>query len=80
MNRTFDMSDRCAGTSVDQNATPYEEWHGCFPSFERLLPLGTIGYMRNPTPAHKLSRRGVLDAPCLARPRTTRVACFLCAI
>lgn len=59
MNDACDMSKQCATASVDQGATPCEVSYDRAPSYEGLLPVGTVGYMRNLTTAHKIALRGL---------------------
>ena len=58
MNYACDMSNIYVTTSIDQGISPFELWYGRPPSFDGLLPFGTVGYMKRLTPAHKLAPRG----------------------
>ena len=60
MNYTYEMSNRCTTTSLNPGVSPYKLWVGHRPTFDHLIPFGTVGYLRRPKPEHKL-------APCGAK-------------
>ena len=53
-----DMSNKCITDLLDHDKTPYEMWHGRPPTFNTLIPFGTVGYRRVEKPAHKLALCG----------------------
>ena len=59
MNYACEMSNRCTTTSLNPGVSPYELWVGHRPTFDHLIPFGTVGYLRRPKPEHKLAPRGV---------------------
>ena len=58
MNYVCKMSNRCTTTSLNPSVFPYELWVGHRPTFDHLIPFGTVGYLRRPTPELKLAPRG----------------------
>ncbi|CAM9469911.1 unnamed protein product [Ascophyllum nodosum] len=58
MNHACEMSNRCTTTSLSPDVSPYELWVGHRPTFDHLIPFGTVGYLRRPKPEHKLAPRG----------------------
>ena len=58
MNYACEMSNRCTTTSLNPGVSPYELWVGHRPTFDHLIPFGTIRYLRRPKPEHKLAPRG----------------------
>ena len=53
MNYACEMSNRCTTTSLNPGVSPYQLWVGQRPTFDHLIPFGTVGYMRRPKPEHK---------------------------
>ena len=53
-----DMWNRCTTSSLDSGTSPYELWYGRRPTFDNILPFGTVRYLRRPRPKHKLAPRG----------------------
>ena len=53
-----DMWNRCTTSSLDSGTSPYELWYGRRPTFDNILPFGTVGYLRRSRPKHKLAPRG----------------------
>ena len=58
MNYACEMSSRCTTTSLNPGVSPYELWVGHRPTFDNLIPFGTVRYLRRPKPEHKLAPRG----------------------
>ena len=58
MNYACKMSNRCTTTSLNLGVSPYELWVGHRPTFDYLIPFGTVGYLRRPKFEHKLAPRG----------------------
>ena len=58
MNYACEMSNRCTAVSLNPGVFPYQLWVGHRPTFYHLIPFGTVGCLRRPTPAHKVARRG----------------------
>ena len=58
MNYAWEMSNRCTTTSLNPVVFPYELWVGHRPTFDHLIPIGTVGYLQRPKPEHKLAPRG----------------------
>ena len=52
------MSNRCVTSFLDRGVSPYELWYVHRPTFDNILPFGTLGYMRRPQPEHELAPRG----------------------
>ena len=52
------MPNRCTTTSLNPGVSPYELWVGNRPTFDHLIPFGTVGYLRRPKAQHKLASRG----------------------
>ena len=48
MNYACEMSNRCTTTSLNPGVSPYEHWVEHRPTFDHLIPFGTIGYLRRP--------------------------------
>ena len=46
MNYACERSNRCTTTSLNPGVSPYELWVGHRPTFDHLIPFGTVGYMR----------------------------------
>ena len=57
MNYACEIYDRCTTTSLNPGVSPYELWVGHRPTFDHLIPFGTVGYLRRPKPEHKLAPR-----------------------
>ncbi|CAN0472706.1 unnamed protein product, partial [Ascophyllum nodosum] len=58
MKYACEMPNRCKTTSLNPGVSPYELWVGHRPTFDHLIPFGTVGYLRRPRPEHKLAPRG----------------------
>ena len=58
MNYTCGISNRCTTTSLNPGISPYELWVKPRPTFDHLIPFGTVGYLGRPKPEHKLAPRG----------------------
>ena len=58
MNYVCEMSSRCTTTSLNPGVSPYKIWVGHRPTFDHLIPFGTVGYLRRSKPEHKLAPRG----------------------
>ena len=58
MNYACEMSNRCTTTSFNPGVSPCELCVGHGPTFDHLIPFGTIGYLRRPKPEHMLAPRG----------------------
>ena len=50
MNYACEMSNRGTTTSLNPSVSPYELWVGHRPTFDHLIPFGTVGYLRRPKP------------------------------
>ena len=50
-----DMYNRCIPPSI--NISPFEKWHGVHPKIVDIKPFGTVGYMKDLRPKHKLAPR-----------------------
>ena len=48
MNYACEVSNRSVTSSLDRGVSPYELWHGRRPTFNNILPFGTVGYLRRP--------------------------------
>ena len=58
INYACEMSNRCTTTSLNPGISLYELWFGHRPTFDHLIPFGTVGYLRRPKPEHTLAPRG----------------------
>ena len=58
MNCAGEMSNRCTTTFLNPGVSPYGFWVGHRPTFDNLIPFGTVGYLRQPKPENKLALRG----------------------
>ncbi|CAN0259674.1 unnamed protein product, partial [Ascophyllum nodosum] len=58
INYACEMLNRCTTTSLNPGVSPYELWVGHRPTFDHLIPFGTVGYLLQPKPEHKLAPRG----------------------
>ena len=77
INYACEMSNRYTITSLNPGVSAYELWVGHRPTFDHLIPFGTVGYLRQPKPEHKLAPRGakciMLDIDTNYPRRTFRV-------
>ena len=55
MKYACEMSNRCTTTSLNPGVSPHELWVGHRPTFNHLIPFGTVKYLRRPKPEHKLA-------------------------
>ena len=58
MNYACEMSNRCTATYLNPGVSPYELWVGHRPTFDKVIPFETVGYLRRSKPEHKLALRG----------------------
>lgn len=74
MQYAYDVINKRVTSSLGCGSTaPYELWYGQKPSFIRILPFGTVGYIRRHNPPQKLAPPGnkctlvgtVMDPPSL---------------
>ena len=55
MNYAYEISNHWTTTSLNPGVSPYELWDGHRPTFDHFIPFETVGYLRRPTPEHKLA-------------------------